>query len=207
MGRSRHLSKCFVILVCLAFMLMTGCGSNKEKTMDTAETDNHDTPEVVDTVDSIDENNETENATNPDAFSESTVEDEAQGQDEALRSVTIYYVDDLSAAVVGQKMDISDEYDIWNALIEYGILTSECRLLSLDVNEAERTIDLDFNTATADRINSMGTTGETEIVGCIVNTYLEAYDCTGIKLTVEGQDFVTSHGAEFSDYPGRIVFE
>lgn len=187
---------------------MTGCGRNKAESTDTVVTENQETANSNDTAGSLDKNNEDENSeVSPETALGTTEVDETQNQEELLRSVTIYYVDDLSAVVVGQKTEIRDEYDIWAALINYGILTDECHLLSLNVNETEQTLDLDFDMETANRINSMGTTGETEIVGCIVNTYLEAYDCIGIKLTVEGQDFVTSHGAEFDDYPGRIDFE
>ena len=108
--------------------------------------------------------------------------------------------------MTGKSVEIRDEYDIWNALIESGILTEECELLSLNVNEAEKKMDLDFNSATGDRIRSMGTTGETQIIGCIINTYLEAYSCDGIRLTQEGQAFVTSHGANFDGYSGKMTF-
>ena len=50
------------------------------------------------------------------------------------------------------------------------------------------------------------TTGGTEIVGCIINTYLEAYGCEGIRLTEEGQAFVTSHGAGLDGYSGKVTF-
>lgn len=124
----------------------------------------------------------------------------------SMRSVTVYYVDELSAVVVGKKVEIQNEFDIWNELKANGILTEDCKLNCIKINE-NQTMDLDFNHATAERINSMGTTGETEIIGCIVNTYLEAYDCVGIRLLEEGTDFVSSHGAEFKEYPGRIEFK
>ena len=62
-----------------------------------------------------------------------------------------------------------------------------CQLLSFKVNEETHLIDLDFNAATGEYIRSMGTTGEIQIIGCIINTYLETYDCDGIKLTEEGK--------------------
>lgn len=122
------------------------------------------------------------------------------------RTVTLYYVDEQTAEVTGKQIDILDEYDIWAALKENGILTEDCELLSLNVNESEKKMDLDFNLATGDRIRSMGTTGETQIIGCIVNTYLEAYACDGIRLTEEGQPLQTSHGANYDGYSGKITF-
>ena len=89
---------------------------------------------------------------------------------------------------------------------ESGLLTEDCELLNLNVNEAEKKMDLDFNSATGERIRSMGTTGETQIIGCIINTYLEAYGCEGIRLTEEGQVLQTSHGANFDGYSGKMTF-
>ena len=86
-------------------------------------------------------------------------------------------MDDQTAEVTGKSVEIQDEYDIWNVLKESGLLTEDCKLLSLKVDEAAKKLDLDFNSATGDRIRSMGTTGETQIVGCIITvsyTHLES---------------------------------
>ena len=79
-------------------------------------------------------------------------------------------------------------------------------LLSFEVNQEKRRIDLDFNTALGDRIRSFGTTGETEILGCLINTYLDAYECDEIRLTEESAPLETSSGADFDGYSGRIEF-
>ena len=52
----------------------------------------------------------------------------------------------------------------------------------------------------------VGTTGEIQIIGCIINTYLETYDCDGIKLTEEGKVLQTSHGANYDGYSGIMSF-
>ena len=87
-----------------------------------------------------------------------------------------------------------------------GILEDDCELLSFEVDLEKRQIDLDFNTALGERIRSFGTTGETEILGCLINTYLDAYECDGIRLTEEGALLETSSGADFDGYSGRIEF-
>lgn len=48
-------------------------------------------------------------------------------------------------------------------------------------------------------LRSFGTAGEREIVGCIVNTYLDAYKAEEIKITEEGQTLTTGH-AEYAEY-------
>lgn len=125
---------------------------------------------------------------------------------EENKSVSVYYIDDATAEPVSEEVLISDENDIWSVLQEKGILEKDCELLSFEVNQEKRRIDLDFNTALGDRIRSFGTTGETEILGCLINTYLDAYECDEIRLTEEGAPLETSSGADFNGYSGRIEF-
>lgn len=123
------------------------------------------------------------------------------------RMATVYFVDDASAEMTEENCMVQDEYDIWNILQEKGVLSEDCKLLSLLVDEQNKKLDLDFNRATGERIRSMGTTGETEIIGCLINTYLDAYDCDIIRLTEEGDSFETSHGAVFDGYEERMDFK
>ena len=194
-------------LIASCGLLIPGCGKNDAiaeepaQQTETADDEKNTETEEEPSVSEIDSEEKTEDREGVNSEPQTPVEEESSS-----RSVTVYYVDDLSGVVVGKAAEITDEYDIWNALKENGILTDECELNSIRIND-DQTMDLDFNHATADRINSMGTTGETEIIGCIVNTYLDAYDCSGIRLLEEGKDFVSSHGAVFDKYPGRIEFK
>lgn len=196
--------KCIVagLAVLMGLSVISGCSSDNDTkdpvNIEEQEITNTDEPDKI----TIAEDTQTEN----DVPASEAADKEEQDADDGLRSVTVYYVDDLSGVVVGKTAEIRDEFGIWDVLKDRGILTDDCELLSIKLNSDE-TMDLDFNHATAERINSMGTTGETEIIGCIVNTYLEAYDCTGIRLLEEGKEFISSHGAEFGGYTGRIEFK
>ena len=132
--------------------------------------------------------------------------DEDEDEDENSREARVYYVDDITGEIMGKTITVKTEYDIWKALQGNGILTEGCQLLSFKVNEETHLIDLDFNAATGEYIRSMGTTGEIQIIGCIINTYLETYDCDGIKLTEEGKVLQTSHGANYDGYSGIMSF-
>lgn len=186
-----------VMLTCLTVFLLTGCSGKADKEKE----DEQRKEEVQKPEDEeVKDQNEQQNV---------QADPEGQAMDEpvdTLRQVSVYYVEDQTAEIVSKSVEVHDEYDIWNALKDSGILTDDCELLSLTVNEAEKKMDLDFNSAVGDRVRSMGTTGETEIVGCIINTYLEAYGCEGIRLTEEGQAFVTSHGADLDGYSGKVTF-
>lgn len=48
-----------------------------------------------------------------------------------------------------------------------------------------------MNTEVGERIRSMGTTGKDEILRCIVNSYLDTYNCEKLKLTENGQTLDT----------------
>lgn len=128
------------------------------------------------------------------------------GSQEEERAVKIYYIDDATAETVIETVMVEDENDIWSALQERGILTDDCELLNFELNQKSRQIDLDFNAALGERIRSLGTTGETEIIGCLVNTYLDAYECDGIRLTEEGAPLETSSGVNFDGYTGKMEF-
>ncbi len=187
---------CAIMILCMSLFAITGCGKADEE-----DSDKKNTAEQTDETAESPNKEEAGNQTDQSVISNEPVDDTAGG-----RNITVYYVDAQTAEIVSESVEIHDEYDIWAALIENGILTEDCELLSLTVNEAEKKIDLDFNSAVGDRVRSMGTTGETEIVGCIINTYLEAYGCEGIRLTEEGQAFETSHGADLDGYSGKVTF-
>lgn len=197
MKQRSFFSMCMILVVSMFLVFVTGCGRNDKEEPDNVKTEeqNNDKDETQD--EELNEGDQEDS----DNISEEPVENDPQ-----TRNVTVYYVDDKTAEVTGKSVEIQDEYDIWNALKESGLLAEDCELLSLNVKEAEKKLDLDFNSATGDRIRSMGTTGETQIIGCIINTYLEAYSCDGIRLTQEGQAFVTSHGANFDGYSGKMTF-
>ena len=197
MKQRSFFSMCMILVMSMFLVFVTGCGRNDKEEPDNVKTEeqNNDKDETQD--EELNEGDQEDS----DNISEEPVENDPQ-----TRNVTVYYVDDKTAEVTGKSVEIQDEYDIWNALKESGLLTEDCELLSLNVKEAEKKLDLDFNSATGDRIRSMGTTGETQIIGCIINTYLEAYSCDGIRLTQEGQAFVTSHGANFDGYSGKMTF-
>lgn len=122
------------------------------------------------------------------------------------RKVDIYYVDSETSEVVTKSSEIQDEFDIWSQLQKEGVLSEECGLLSIEVREKERKIDLDISSDTGDYIRSMGTRGEIEVLGCIINTYLDAYKEEKIRITEEGKPLETAHGGRVEGYCEYIDF-
>lgn len=131
---------------------------------------------------------------------------DVMAQKEELRKVTYYYVNMETADIESATAEIRNEAELWNLLKEKGILSKECALNHVKVNTKEKKMELDFNKGCGDWIRGMGTTGETEVIGCIVNSFLDAFQCDLVLLTEDGAEFMTSSGANFSGYTERIDF-
>lgn len=125
---------------------------------------------------------------------------------ETQREIKIYYIDVATAEPVSEMVAIRNEYDVWLSLQSKGIIGDDCKLLNFKVDQENHRIDLDFNAEFGDMIRSFGSTGEMEIIGCLVNTYLDAYECERIRLTEEGAPLETSSGVYFDGYSGRVEF-
>lgn len=122
------------------------------------------------------------------------------------REAVVYYVDDKTGEVLTKAVETSNESDVWKELQNTGVLTEDCQLISFEINEESESIILDFNDETGKWIRSMGTTGEIQIIGCIVNTFLDTYGCNEIQLTEEGNLLDSSHEADYSGYMRHIAF-
>lgn len=202
MKKKRSMLITMALILSVSVFLLSGCGKEQQKNnnAETVESDERD----KETEEDVKKTEETGKEESEDVLEAETQDDPADKEES--RTATIYYVDDQTAEIVTKTAEVENEKDIWNILKEEGILTEGCEILSFKVNELDKKIDLDFNSATGDRIRSMGTTGEIEIMGCIVNTYLDTYGCDGIRLTEEGSRLETSHGADHDGYIGKMTF-
>ena len=52
---------------------------------------------------------------------------------------------------------------------------------------------IDLNSAFRDQLNSSGSTGEHMLMGCVVNTFLSAYEAQQLYITVAGETLETGH--------------
>ena len=60
-------------------------------------------------------------------------------------------------------------------------------------------MDVDLSGNFAEYRGSQGTSGEMLTMGSVCNTFLKAYVCDGIKITVDGNVLTTGH-AEYDGY-------
>ena len=73
------------------------------------------------------------------------------------------------------------------------VLNSECKMNSCNVDQEQKTIDLDVDSGTGSYIRGMGTTGEEQILTCITKSFLKTYGCERLKITENGQPLETGH--------------
>jgi hypothetical protein len=119
-------------------------------------------------------------------------------------AITVYSSNDDATAFVSEEIQISElsPEGVLSALVDKGVITSDIEVHSFQTTtvEGRASIEIDFNNAFASYVMSMGSTGEYYIMGSICNTFLSAYDCEQIKITVEGAVLETGH----KDYPGYM---
>lgn len=100
-----------------------------------------------------------------------------------------------------EMSELSAEFLI-SSLSEKGVIPSEVKVLSFRVaqDEEDKAIELDLNKTFGDFLQSIGSTGEYLAMGSVCNTFLDAYNCPKIQITVEGKVLTTGH----AEYPGYM---
>ena len=153
-------------------------------------------------VDQKEENKEEQSGENSEEQSEDTI-----SKEDKTVEIKVYVCNDDATAFVAESVKIDEltPENIVNALIEKSVLSSDVQVLKCDKQTVDgvKSLDVDFNEAFGAYVCSMGTTGEYYTIGSIVNTFLDAYGCEKIKITVEGNTLESGH-AEYPGYMNRF---
>ena len=154
------------VLCCLAAVLVVGCGQKENKN----------------TEEQIQTDNKQDTTTD---YKDNLKEDETQKAEktEIQKIITVYSVNLDSGEIQSEEIKVNQlsGEEIWTALKERDVLTTE-----------EKKIDLDVDGTFGNYIRTMGATEEQEVLKCIVNTFLDSYSCEKIKITENGQPLETS---------------
>ena len=179
----------FVMALSLSVMLLGCSGTDtskeaKDTTQDTSQEDKQDTSQekAEPTQDKTEQKDE-------------QVEENDSGDHEAQDQILkLYYISDSEEIECAEiRTNLLQTTDIWNGLIGEGVLSSECKMNSCNVDQEQKTIDLDVDSGTGSYIRSMGTTGEEQILTCIKKSFLKTYECERLKITENGQPLETGH--------------
>lgn len=153
-------------------------------------------------VDQKEKNKEEQSGENSEEQSEDTVSNEDKSVE-----IQLYVSNDDATEFVSESVKIDEltPENIVNALIEKSVLSSDVQVLKCDKQTVDgvESLEIDFNEAFGAYVCSMGTTGEYYTIGSIVNTFLDAYGCEKVKITVEGNNLETGH-AEYPGYMNRF---
>lgn len=145
---------------------------------------------------------------------EKVQDDSKQGVDKQDEQTTgavsfkVYYSNDDATAFISEDVQIEalTPENVLQTLIAKGAVAGDVQVLDLETVtvDGKASLELDMNQAFAAYVSNMGTAGEYYVVGSVCNTFLDAYDCEQIKITVEGKTLTTGH----AEYPGYMtVFE
>ena len=169
-----------ILMILMCSLMLTACAAKDNTTpteTDPTETTAHETQETTIETLSTEESTEAEGTT----FTVYTPNENLDG----------FFTTEFQ----GDKENVVD------VLISAGVLTEDVKVNSITREEA--TIHVDFNSAFADLINTMGTTGEGMIMGCVVNTFLSAHGAETMMITVDGE--VLESGHVVYDFPMEMV--
>lgn len=190
-----------LIIVLLTGVLLSISACSSSTGTDSSQSDNQKTEHQEDDKDKVDQSDENK-ADLSEADSEKKAEDIVSNEDKSVE-IKVYVSNDNATAFVSESVKIDEltSENIVKVLIEKSVLSSDVQALKCDKQTVDgvESLNVDFNEAFGAYVCSMGTTGEYYTIGSVVNTFLDAYGCEKIKITVEGNTLESGH-AEYPRY-------
>lgn len=197
-----------VLLLCILLLVSTfviSC-SKKEDTKDSMnnQTDSNANNQGDDgdlNSDQDDKNSEDNQEDNQEDITvNDSTEDSESNENQQVEKKTplvIYYGDSnvqylLSKEVMVEELTpnhIIEELTLENVLPE-NVKVNKIEFLE---DNGESAMKIDFSAAFAERLASLGTSGELIMIGSVTNTFLEAYDVDKMLMTVDGQTVESGH--------------
>lgn len=173
-----------MILFTVLCIGMTGCTQNQ--TVEPSEEANVETKDIIE-EEEPDKVIEVEEPNVENSEAEHKVEEKSV-------TVAIYRINENEELVSEDVVleDGLDEKEIWKELQNVKMISQEANLVELSIEEnGNLLIDVDSGFATY--LGGMGSTGENEVLKCIVYTFLDAYQSEGVMITVEGGTLESGH--------------
>lgn len=193
-----------------AFLLLTlvfslaACGRDSGDSQENS--DNSDTQTEEQKEEEPEETEEPEAEEEQPSRDTTDTDTQTPAQDPAAETamITVYYSNADSTAFESAEVQIASlsPEAVLEALVSQGALTADVAENSFTMStvDGKASIELDLNSAFATYVSNMGTTGEYYTVGALVNTFLDAYECEQIRITVDGNALSTGH----AEYPGYL---
>lgn len=197
------MKKKMVVMLLIGVLLSVSACSNSGKA-DTLQSDSQNTEQIV--VDR-DKTEKTEDNNKNEVSNEANKEHNQMNQENKYVEIKVYVSNDDATEFVSESVNIDEltPENIVNALVQKSALSSDIQVLKCEEQTVDgvKSLNVDFNEAFGTYVGSMGTTGEYYTIGSVVNTFLDAYGCEQIKITVEGNTLESGH-AEYPGYMNRF---
>lgn len=197
------MKKKMVVMLLIGVLLSVSSCSNSGKA-DTLQSDSQNTEQIV--VDR-DKTEKTEDNNKNEVSNEANKEHNQMNQENKSVEIKVYVSNDDATEFVSESVKIDEltPENIVSALVQESALSSDIQVLKCEEQTVDgvKSLNVDFNEAFGTYVGSMGTTGEYYTIGSVVNTFLDAYSCEQIKITVEGKTLESGH-AEYPGYMNRF---
>ena len=196
-----------ILIVLLTGVLLSVSACSNSSSTDASRSDNQKNEQQKSDNDNQKNKNQEEQSKTDQVTDDSDKKENQTVQQDKSAEITIYTSNDDATAFVSEsvKLDALTPENIMNALIQKSVLSSDVQVLKCDKQTVDgvESLNVDFNEAFGAYVCSMGTTGEYYTIGSVVNTFLDAFGCEQIKLTVEGNTLKSGH-AEYPGYMNRF---
>lgn len=190
-----------MVIFAVCMLVLAGCGESEseERQEKESQAEALEIEEQEEKKDQAAKEDDTE-----DSKTQQEPETEQQETVVSSKTVTIYSSNEMADGFVTEEVEASEVTESWvvEQLIAKGVIPGNVQALSCTETQegGAKSLKLDLNQAFADFLQSLGSTGEYMVVGSVCNTFLDAYDCSQVQITVEGNALVTGH----AEYPGYM---
>lgn len=118
-------------------------------------------------------------------------------QEEVLVPVSIFFEDSVQGGLISEDKQVPEVTPeiLVSLLAEKGVISRDVSVLAFTVgeNNGNRVIYLDLSKEIVAYLNSVGEARGNLVINAMTNTFLQAYECTGILYTTEGLSLETDY--------------
>lgn len=180
--KSRWKQMCIFLVLLLS---MTGCGQKETEPK----------KDQTQTEDAKEETQEKEE--------QSQTAEPEQGE-QSQQKIKIYFANKDASGFKTEEVTLEEvsAEKIWEQLVVKGVVPADTQVISCTEKmiDGKKALQLDLSEKFSTYLNGQGSSGEYLTVGCICNTFLDAFDGETIRITVDGKKLETGH----AEYPGYM---
>ena len=189
-----------MFIIILVLVMLSGCRGQEEVTTPTDDENSAITEaNIVDDSDTYElDDDVSEQSNHYYEGEECEITEDGMHAENVVISVYVPDANFIGLEPIDVAIDTLNHGHVLVALIENDVLPPGIMMLSfvVDIEDGNKVIAIDFSDVFNEFLSNQGTTGEHLTLGGVVNTFLSAYEGEKVRITVNGEALVTSHGLE-----------